>query len=162
MSTSVTLREARSEDQPFLLRLYSDVRGPEMSAWGWPPSQRDAFLRMQFEAQRRSWQTAWPMASDAIVVEENAPIGRRLVATDAAGLHLVDIALLAPWRNRGIGSALLRAMLDECGAKGCPLLLHVLRGNPAQRLYERMGFREIDASQMYIQMQWTPGAGQAG
>jgi len=32
----------------------------------------------------------------------------------------------------------------------------VLRGNPALRLYERLGFKETGSDPMYIQMQWEP------
>ena len=159
MREAVHLRLAQNEDLPFLFSLYCDVRGPEVSAWGWPVGQRDAFLRMQFEGQRRSYRTAYPELADLIVCSDSLLIGRRLVAASPEGVHLVDIALLAPYRNRGIGACLIRQLVDDCEAKGAPLYLQVLRGNPAQRLYLRLGFRETKSDQMYIQMRWLPGLG---
>ena len=76
MAESLHLREAHDGDLPFLLTLYCDVRGPEVAAWGWPASQRDAFLRMQFDAQRRSYQSAFPQAVHHIVLRDGQPVGR--------------------------------------------------------------------------------------
>ena len=135
----LALRDACAADQQFLFTLYCDVREPEVNAWGWPAGQRDAFLRMQFEAQRLVYLAAYPEATHHIVSMGDVPIGRRLVATTPEGMRLVDIALLASYRNRGIGTQLIRQLTDQCVAGGA-LSLQVLRGNPAQRLYERDGF----------------------
>ncbi len=150
------LRDAQAGDLPFLFDLYCDVRGPEVSAWGWPAAQRDAFLRMQFEARRRGYEAAFPDAAHHIVLSGGQAIGRRLAARTGQGMHLVDIALLASHRNRGIGARLIRELMDGCRASGSALHLQVLRGNPAHRLYQRMGFIETGADAMYIQMAWTP------
>jgi len=151
------LRDACDGDLPFLFSLYCDVRSPEVNAWGWAAIQRDAFLRMQFDAQRRSYQAAYPQATHHIVCLGGVPIGRRLVAATPEGIRLVDIALLDAYRNRGIGTRLIQQLVDESAAGSVALSLQVLRGNPAQRLYERMGFIETGADAMYITMQWTAG-----
>ncbi len=161
MQVAVDLREAGDEDLPFLLSLYCDVRGPEVAAWGWPALQEDAFLRMQFDAQRRSYLAAYPELIHHIVCLEGKAIGRRLVDGNSEGMHLVDISLLAAYRGRGIGTQLIRQLMDDCQAKRSELRLHVLRGNPALRLYRRMGFRESSADPMYIQMAWAPGTGRS-
>jgi GNAT superfamily N-acetyltransferase len=154
----VDLREAESEDLPFLFSLYCDVRGPEVDGWGWPASQRDAFLRMQFEAQQRSYSSAYLETRSELVLSGDVAIGRRLVARTAAGIQLIDIALLAAHRNRGIGRWLIQRLMDECRRNSEVLTLQVLQGNPAQRLYQRMGLRETSADAMYIQMEWAPGS----
>lgn len=128
------LRDAQPGDLPFLFDLYCDVRGPEVSAWCWPEMQRDAFLRMQFEAQRRGYEAAYPDAIHHIVLGGGEAIGRRLAAPTSEGMRLVDIALLASHRNRGIGTRLIQQLMDDCRAFGSALRLQVLRGNPAKRL----------------------------
>ncbi|SNS92387.1 GNAT family N-acetyltransferase [Actinacidiphila glaucinigra] len=48
---------------------------------------------------------------------------------------------LAPrLQGGGIGTAVLRALLDQCDRDGVPVRLNVLRGSAARRLYERHGF----------------------
>jgi GNAT superfamily N-acetyltransferase len=43
-------------------------------------------------------------------------------------------------QNRGLGAKILKALLAEADALGLPIELDVLRGSPADRLYERHGF----------------------
>jgi GNAT superfamily N-acetyltransferase len=148
----LTLKETFPEDLPFLARLYYDTRRQEVGAWGWSQEQQELFLRMQFEAQSRSYRAAFPDATDRIICLEGAHIGRMLTVQEPAGIRLIDIALLDEHRNRGIGTELLRRLQQE----GCSLRLQVLQGNPAIRLYQRLGFVQIDADLMYVQMEWIP------
>ncbi|GHF97445.1 N-acetyltransferase [Streptomyces filamentosus] len=43
-------------------------------------------------------------------------------------------------QGRGLGTAVLRRLLDRADAEGAAVRLDVLRGSPARRLYERAGF----------------------
>ena len=47
--------------------------------------------------------------------------------------------------------------IDEAAAAGKPLRIHVERFNPALRLYERLGFRQIEDRGVYLFMEWTGG-----
>ena len=152
----ITLRNAAPEDIEFLARLYSDTRQQEVAAFGWPLAQQEMFLRMQFDAQCRSYRGAFPDAIDQIVCLDGSAIGRMLVSREPAGMHLIDFALLAGHRNHGIGTGLLSRLLQECEDQGMTLRLQVLQDNPAIRLYQRLGFVENGSDLMYIQMEQTP------
>ena len=69
-------------------------------------------------------------------------IGTTVVTSDRGQL-LLAFALVAPeWRNQGVGTALIVRsgnLLAAGGATAWTLAMTV--GNPAQRLYERLGFR---------------------
>jgi ribosomal protein S18 acetylase RimI-like enzyme len=69
-------------------------------------------------------------------------VGTTLVTADRGHL-LIAFALVAPqWRNQGLGTALLVRSGNRLAAKGAThWTLVVTVGNPAQRLYERLGFR---------------------
>ncbi|MGW3247913.1 N-acetyltransferase family protein [Streptomyces sp. NPDC001070] len=55
--------------------------------------------------------------------------------------HWLEHFYLAPQlQGRGIGSAVLRGLLQRCDRDGTPVRLNVLQGSPARRLYERHGF----------------------
>jgi GNAT superfamily N-acetyltransferase len=43
-------------------------------------------------------------------------------------------------QGTGIGSAVLRELLERCDRRGVPVRLNVLQGSAARRLYERHGF----------------------
>jgi ribosomal protein S18 acetylase RimI-like enzyme len=156
MESQITLRHATPEDTQFLASLYSDTRREEVSAWGWPPVQQELFLRMQFEAQCRSYRAVFPDAEDHIICIDRSAIGRMLVTQDQSGKHLVDIALLSEYRNRGIGTGLLRQLLYECESNGHTLSLQALHMNRAIRLYRRLGFVQSNADPMYAHLRWFP------
>ena len=64
--------------------------------------------------------------------------------------HLVQIQLLPQYQGRGLGSSLIRGLLDDAQRAGIPVSLHVLKVNPAMRLYERLGFEVVaDAGHSY-------------
>jgi ribosomal protein S18 acetylase RimI-like enzyme len=152
----IALRKASSEDEQFLANLYRDVRREEVSAWGWPTAQEERFLQMQLDAQRRSYQASFPGAVDNIILMEDAPIGRMMVGEEASGLHLIDIALLSAYRNRGIGSLLLHDLLQECRTNRCVLRLHVRHESAAVRFYQRLGFHQTGTDLVYARMEWSP------
>ncbi len=68
-------------------------------------------------------------------------------------IRIVDITLLPPFRRLGIGSSLLQTLIEESVAEGKPLSIHVEKFNPAMRLYERLGFRQIGEVGAYDLMQ---------
>src|ERR1700704_4240774 len=139
---TISLRPTRPDDQDFLFRLYASTRLHEIAGFGWPEAQQEMFLRMQFNAQNRSYESAYGQAEHSIVEEDGQPIGRMIVVREKDFAHLVDIALLTEQRGRGIGSGLLRELIQQCSRDGVPLRLQVLKVNPALRLYERLGFRQ--------------------
>ncbi|NOK02485.1 MULTISPECIES: GNAT family N-acetyltransferase [Myxococcus] len=160
-TVSIDLRAATAADDPFLFALYASTRESELAAWGWAPAQRDAFLRMQWVAQSHDWAARHPRADHQVVCLQGQPMGRLLVAKDAAAWRVVDIALFPAHQGSGVGTRLLTQVRDEAGKAGVPLRLRVLRTNPARRLYERLGF-EVDAeppeetAAPYVAMTWNP------
>lgn len=47
------------------------------------------------------------------------------------------------FQNRGLGATILKVLLAEADALARPVHLDVLQGSPADRFYERHGFRKI-------------------
>ena len=158
--TSYHLRPATIADEAFLEQLYFDAHVEEFRPMGLAEPELKALLQMQFRAQRMGYAHDFADAVDRIVVsDENVPkpIGRLLVATRRDAIHLVDIALLSAARGRGIGSRLIRTLLEDSRQKSIPVRLHVRPGNPAFQLYSRLGFRLIGGG-MNLEMEFTPRA----
>jgi GNAT superfamily N-acetyltransferase len=66
---------------------------------------------------------------------------------------------LAPGiQGRGLGSAVLRTLLDRTDADGVVVRLNVLQGSAARRLYERHGFTVEFQDPIDIYMVRLPGA----
>ena len=68
---------------------------------------------------------------------------------------IVDIALIASWRRRGIGASLVNGVLDEARAAALPVRLSVSANNAAAlRFYQRLGFKPIESSDIDIRLEW--------
>ena len=151
---SISLRPAEPGDADFLYEVYAGTRADEMALVPWEDAQKEAFVRMQFNAQHEHYHTHYPDASYDIVLSDGEPVGRLYVDRRPEELHILDIALLPRHRNAGIGSALLKDLLAEAEQAGVPVGIYVERFNPAQRLYERLGFTRIADEGVYYQMEW--------
>jgi len=156
------LRPSQPEDRDFLFRLYAGTREHELRAFGWPPAQQEAFLRMQFNAQQQWYGATYSTAESQIIEQDDKPIGRIIVQRDAGMWRLVDISLLPEHRGHGIGGELLRALIRECAASGAVLQLQVVNTNPAQHLYNRLGFIKTGEDQIYTQMELRPEKTKSG
>jgi len=58
----------------------------------------------------------------------------------------VSISVKPNARGRGVGEKLMRALIGEAARRRLGLCLSVRSENPAHRLYERLGFRDIPGS----------------
>ncbi len=151
-----TLRDALPSDRAFLLALYASTRAEEFAHLGWPVEMERAFMKMQFDAQRGDYEHRHPGALCQIVEVRRCPVGRLWVAQDARSLTVLDISLVAELRGQGIGTHCLRRVQRRAAVAGLDVELQVVRGNPAQRLYERLGFRDIGAGGVRQAMVWKP------
>jgi len=151
---AASLRPVQSGDEEFLFQLYASTRESEFSSLGWSRAQLEPLLRMQFAAQRRWYETAYPRAEHHIAMVEGAPIGRMVVERLPDAVTLVDISLMPDHRGHGMGGALLRDLMEDSARKELPVRLQVLKNNPAARLYERLGFARTGEDQMYWHMEW--------
>jgi len=112
-------------------------------------------LHMQFAAQHQCSQERDTKTDCLIILCDAVPVGRLYIARWQDEIRIVDIALLPPYRNTGIGSAILRDILAEAAAHK-PVRIHVEQCNPALRFYERLGFTPIADKGVYLFMESAP------
>jgi ribosomal protein S18 acetylase RimI-like enzyme len=140
----VTLRPGTPADAPFFLSVYASTRAEELARVPWRPEEKDAFVRMQFDAQARHYAAHYaPQATFDVVLVDGVPAGRLIVHRGPRDVRVVDISLLPAFRGRGVGTRVLQPVLDEAAAQGKRVSIHVEVENPAQRLYARLGFVKV-------------------
>jgi GNAT superfamily N-acetyltransferase len=162
VTAAYTLRAAGPADDVLLRAIYASTRADELALTGWDAAQRQSFTDMQFDAQRAHYTHHWPEAlcqlievADAAGVPQVA--GRLWVNRRANAIDVLDISLLPEWRGRGLGGLCLQDLQAEAGSRQVALNISVETGNPARRLYERLGFEPQGAVQgVHQRMAWQP------
>jgi ribosomal protein S18 acetylase RimI-like enzyme len=156
--SELTLRPATPADRAFLLELYASTRAAELALLPWDDATKRAFVEQQFTAQDVHYRRHYGDAAFDVVELAGEPAGRLTVLRGTEDIRIVDIALLAAFRGRGIGTALLQAVLDEAGASERSVSIGVEVTNPARALYARLGFEAIEDHSPYLLMAWTATA----
>jgi ribosomal protein S18 acetylase RimI-like enzyme len=141
VETEVSRRPATATDEAFLRELFESAH-PDLQLVPLPADQLRGLIEMQCRAQRLGYATQWPAATDTIIERDGRPVGRLLVDLGAV-TTIVDIAVLPRERNRGVGSAVLSAVLATADENRQAVQLSVSNGNQARRLYERLGFAPV-------------------
>jgi ribosomal protein S18 acetylase RimI-like enzyme len=158
---AVELRPATESDLPLLRRVFASTRAEELAPVPWTDEQKRAFLAHQFAAQSADYSRNYPDASFDVVMVDGEPAGRLIVDRGERELHIVDIALLPEHRGRGIGTRLLRPLLDGADRENLTVAIYVESSNRALSLYRRLGFAAVEESGVYFRMERPPGGRQA-
>lgn len=156
LSRVISLRPAEVSDSEFLIRVYASTRAEEMAVWGWNPAQQSGFIRMQFEARRRGYASSYPSAVTSVIFLDDVPVGSLTAFRGTGETRLLDISLLAEYRERGIGRELITVLISEAASLKSAVRLSVVRGNRAARLYERLGFAAAGGDAVYCEMEYLP------
>jgi len=152
---SVVLRPVEPTDQPFLLALYRSSREKELGQVEWAEGQKEGFLHWQFELQQREYESRFPASRHDVIVVDGTAAGRMWVGADKAQVRLLDIAILPGYQNRGVGTALIKQLIDEVRTSNKRLRHMVFVYNDdAHRFYERLGFVVIEDLGGYKHMEW--------
>lgn len=131
----MALRTAGRDDEEFLFALHRDAMREYVDAtWGWNETWQRAHFTATFAPARQ-----------AVIVHAatHRDVGRVSLTQHWRKIFLRDIELLSSQRSRGVGTAVLEAVLALGRDSNRYVELQVLRCNPAQRLYARLGFRVI-------------------
>lgn len=130
-----------------------------VEAANWSPEWKKKSRESVFSTPKIAhYITGWPRDTDlGVIAEANGQrVGaawlRFLPATDpgfgfvAPGVPELTIGVAAPWRGRGVGRALLRALADQARLRGIgQISLSVERKNYAQKLYISEGYQVVDS-----------------
>ena len=143
-----TLRPATADDRDGLFALRCATMRPyvEQTWHTWD----DADQRTRFE-------TALALADMQVIVVGERDAGLLHVERDADGIFLANIQIHPDFQNRGLGTAVIRTLLDEAWARGEPVRLQVLKVNHAAcRLYQRLGFTVTGETAHHVRLVWRP------
>jgi ribosomal protein S18 acetylase RimI-like enzyme len=149
------LRPDQEQDQAFRFQLFCQSRSAEFALLGLDAAVFEQLMRFQFQAQTMSYRSGFPNARFDIIELDGTPIGRIVVDRPGDHIHIVDQAIVPPLRNRGLGTTIMKALMDEAAAAALPVRLKVASSNdPSMRLYLRLGFVPVHSEPLYLEMEW--------
>ena len=154
MQHVLTQRPVSSNDDDFLTKVYACTRAPELEGLPWDESQRDSFLRMQFTAQQQDYKRRFPDGDHQLLLVDDERAGRVYLARSEKEIRILDIALLPEFRNQGIGTRLIKGLVDEATRTQRPVRVYVEQYNPAMRLFERLGFARAEDIGSHFLFEW--------
>lgn len=154
---SITFRPAEPSDEAFLLEVYGSTRAEELRAVPWNETQREAFLKMQFAAQHQHYKQLYPEGDYLIILDRDRAVGRLYVARLKEQIRIIDITILPEERGRGLGTSIIGDLMAEAAQAKKPLRIYVESFNPSLRLFERLGFSNVEENGFHLLMQWQAG-----
>lgn len=152
----ITLRPVTEADEEFLVSVYAGTRAAEMAQVPWSPEQKDAFVRMQYAAQKQHYGAEYPQASHHVICAGGVPVGRVYLSRGEKEFHILDMTILPQHRKRGAGSTLLRRIMDEAARAGKPVSIYIESFNPALELFRHLGFHTASEHGFQLLLRWTP------
>ncbi|GAB2837522.1 GNAT family N-acetyltransferase [Lentzea nigeriaca] len=97
-------------------------------------------------------------AAHTEVIEVDGLFAGCVALRPAEDAHWLEHFYLDPQQQgQGVGSAVLRELLERCDRSGVVVRLNVLQGSSAQRLYARHGFTVDTEDPVDVFMVRTPG-----
>jgi len=139
----VTLRRATEADYDFLYNLHKDALKPYIDeTWGWDEEWQSRYFSERFDPTSRE-----------IIQHRGLDIGCVSVQDEGDALFIAYIAILPGYQRQGIGSHLIRRVLQEAESRNIPVRIHTLKVNPARELYERLGFRISSTTETHYLME---------
>ncbi len=157
------LQPAGASDSGFLYRLFESTRGRQFAQLPLVPSQVEALVRLQFNTQQAAYRMQYPESQDFVIVSGDRSAGRLWLNESADEILIVDIAIAPESQGRGLGTSVLRQIIDDASLAAKAVRLHVDRMNfRAARLYRGLGFKAVSNNEVYEEMELLPGRNGAG
>ena len=157
MTEMLSPRTATDADASLLFALFAEQKAAEMAPLGLSSTQLQPLLDMQYRGRELTYAQAWPSAANLILcLPDGTPAGRLLLHRQPESIRILDLAVLAQYQRRGIGSCALRMVQRSAAEVSTPVHLRVVNDSRARRLYERLGFRPVAGDALSCEMQWLP------
>jgi ribosomal protein S18 acetylase RimI-like enzyme len=153
---AVTTRPMTDDDSMLLFELYASSRADELSRSGWATPQQRSFFRMQAQNQERYFQRHHDHLDRRTICINGFSAGRLLIDRAAHALTIVDLALLPAFRGRGVGSLLIRCLLEQAAEENLPVHVEMPKNSPSVATCERLGFRYADDVGDRRHLVWNP------
>jgi ribosomal protein S18 acetylase RimI-like enzyme len=141
----IGLRPATESDIEYLYALHvATMREYVERTWGWDEAFQEARFRGNYVP-----------AETQIITFGGRDVGMLSIEERDPDLFLRSIEIDPQYQHQGLGTAIIAKIIADGIRKKKPVFLHVLRANPAKRLYDRLGFSVVAETSTHLHMRTT-------
>ena len=147
MTNRIGFRPTTQADEAFAFGVReTTMRGYVLETWGvWNADEARAQINEDIRRSRSK-----------IIVIDGLDAGLLVVEEFDSYIHLDQLFILPEFQGQGFGRVILKQLLEKANLNGLSLRLWVLRVNPAQKFYERMGFKVIEQTKASLHLECAP------
>jgi len=127
-----TIREATAADIALLNLIHTEnMKGYVENVYSWNAKLfRDRYKPQDYQ----------------VIKINNQIIGFIKVVSSETEIYLAEIQIAKDHQRQGIGTSLIKSVMQETQTSNKKLWLKILKGNPAKKLYKRLGFIKLEES----------------
>jgi ribosomal protein S18 acetylase RimI-like enzyme len=118
-------------------------------------------LKLDMAAHAASFRRQWQVGEVRIIMLDGADIGWLQSTTRDGSLFLGQLFVDGALQRRGLGTEVMRCLIDEAAQNRQAMTLEVVKTNPAKRLYDRLGFRVTGGDNRKFHMRREPDTAKA-
>ncbi|WP_083861314.1 GNAT family N-acetyltransferase [Microvirga lotononidis] len=144
--STLSLRDATDDDIPFAWKLYSDHCRPVLTPFlggHWDEVQ-----------EQQKFRTIWRPEMTKVIQFGSSCVGWLSTRTARAEVILENLYIAKRFRGRGIGSTILREIIDIAASNGRSVQLEALKETAAVEFYKKLGFERIGVTEMTVEMKY--------
>jgi ribosomal protein S18 acetylase RimI-like enzyme len=140
----IELRPVTQDDSTFVYETKRDALGLYVKyVWGWDEVYQQQYHKQQFQPEKMS-----------VIKVDGRDVGYLTVGREKDHIMLESIHILPDYQNKGIGTEIIRRLIEEACTCSKPLRLAVLKVNPAVHLYQRLGMVIASATDTHYLMEY--------
>ena len=136
MTVHHIVRQAEPHDLEILDRIHTEnMQRYVEQLYSWNPT----LFRDNFDSQEYQ-----------VIECQNKIIGFIKIVISEAEIYLGEIQIVRDYQNCGIGTTIIKGIIKDAQQNHQRLWLRVLKSNPAQTLYQRLGFTSYAISSTHL------------
>jgi ribosomal protein S18 acetylase RimI-like enzyme len=117
--------------------------------WGWD----EAWQRRDFDRRFSEYLVS-------IIECEGRATGGLLLESKPDSIYIHELQVLPEYQNRGVGTAVVRQVIEQAASLGVAVTLSVVPANPrAKHLYEQLGFAVTEFEAPFFRMRHNSSLG---
>lgn len=137
--TEITFRQATNNDLPILDRIYNQ--------------NMQEYVAKNYSWDSNLFKNKFNQNDYLIIQGKQKIIGFLKIVAEKQHIYLGEIQIEKSYQNKGIGTKILQCIIDNNKLKYERIWLQVLKGNPAIKLYSRLGFKVFAETKAHYKMQ---------